>query len=106
MEAGLRQRFEMYKNYLTKLKKIKNDINLYDISLIFKRNLPKNNLEISQMINNLLGSVSKETLVSELSFVEDAKKELEWAKMEREEENRETTSNFGSIEPDTEIENE
>jgi SPP1 family phage portal protein len=106
MEIGLRQRFEMFKNYLMKLKKIKTDINLYDISLIFKRNLPKNNLEISQMINNLLGSVSKETLISELSFVEDAKKELEWAKMERDEENRETTSNFGNLEPDTEIENE
>lgn len=43
-----------------------------DVDIVFKRNLPSNDFEISQMINNLADFVDKETLVSQLSFVKDA----------------------------------
>ena len=53
-----------------------------DIDVVFKRALPQNDYEQSQMINNLVGLVDKETLVAQLSFVNDAKETVELAKEE------------------------
>jgi len=53
-----------------------------DIDVVFKRSLPQNDYEQSQMINNLVGLVDKETLVAQLSFVNDAKETVELAKEE------------------------
>ena len=53
-----------------------------DIDVVFKRALPQNDYEQSQMINNLVGLVDKETLVAQLSFVNDAKETVEVAKEE------------------------
>ena len=53
-----------------------------DIDVVFKRALPQNDYEQSQMINNLVGLVDKETLVAQLSFVNDAKETVEIAKEE------------------------
>ena len=41
--------------------------------MVFKRNLPSNDLETSQVILNLMDLVDKETLVGQLSFIKDAK---------------------------------
>ena len=48
------------------------EIPVEEVDAIFKRNLPSNDFEISQMINNLADFVDKETLISQLSFIKDA----------------------------------
>jgi hypothetical protein len=58
-------------------------LNTYDIGVIFKRNLPQNDLETSQMITNLDGKVSTPTLISQLSFVENADDEVKWTEEEK-----------------------
>lgn len=54
------------------------------ITYQFTRNAPKNVLEEAQVVNSLNGLVSKETALSYLSIVDNAKKELE--KMDKEDE--------------------
>ena len=44
----------------------------------------QNDLEASQMINNLMDIVDRETLVSRLSFVQDAKETVKLAQEEQE----------------------
>jgi len=46
------------------------------ITAYFTRALPKNLLEISQMVANLWGKVSRKTLLSQIPFVEDVDEEL------------------------------
>lgn len=48
-----------------------------DVNIVFNRNLPVNNLETAQVINQLRGIVSNETLLSQLSFIKDVQEELE-----------------------------
>ena len=48
-------------------------------------NLPVNELEMSQVIGNLTGIVSQETLLSQLSFVADPKEEVKAVKKEKKE---------------------
>jgi len=80
-EKGLMERFELYNNFLiTKSQMVK--IPLEELDAVFKRNLPQNDFEISQMINNLTGIVDKETLVGQLSFIKDAKETIEIAEAE------------------------
>jgi SPP1 family phage portal protein len=79
MESGLKQRFQLYVNYLSFLSKMQY-VPSYDIDIVFKRNLPKNDYETSQMINNLRGYVSPETLISQLTFVKDPSEEIERAR--------------------------
>lgn len=80
-ENGLMDRFRMYNRILAAIGKMK-AVELADIDAVFKRALPQNDLEISQMINNLVGIVDRETLVSRLSFVQDAKETVELASKE------------------------
>ena len=56
---------------------------LHRIDAVFTRNLPVNELEVSQMIRNLSGIATNETLLSQLSFVGDAKEEAQLAQKER-----------------------
>ena len=44
--------------------------------MTFTRALPKNLLEISQIVANLWGKVSRKTLLSQVPFVEDVDEEL------------------------------
>lgn len=78
---GLKKRFRLYCNYLG-MKNIA--INPGAISVNFTRGLPKNLLEISQMIANLKGFVSQETLLSQIPFVEDPAGEIESVDKENE----------------------
>lgn len=80
-EAGLINRFRVYNKFLNVLSNME-IIDGSDIDVVFKRALPQNDLETSQIINNLTGLVDKETLVSQLSFVRDAKETVELAKAE------------------------
>lgn len=79
---GLKERMKIISNYLG-LKNIA--LNPAAIIPEFKRGLPKNMLELSQMITNLKGSVSQKTLISQLDFVEDPDGEIEAVKKENEE---------------------
>ena len=55
------------------------------IQKVFTRNLPRNLKEISEIMKNLKGLISDETLISLFPQVEDAKSELEKMKTEAEE---------------------
>jgi hypothetical protein len=57
-----------------------------EVDAVFKRNLPSNDFEISQMINNLADFIDAETLISQLSFIKDASEIV--ALKEKEEENK------------------
>ena len=94
-EKGLIERFEIYSHFLA-VKSQMTEIKAEDIDAVFKRNLPSNDLEISQMINNLTGIVDKELLVAQLSFVKDASETVEIAEKEQQEIAKEYASNdFG-----------
>lgn len=73
-KKALKQRITLYCNYLN-LKAIA--INPTAIIPTFSRGLPKNLLELSQIITNLKGFVSHETLLNQLDFVEDAQTEID-----------------------------
>lgn len=96
-ERGLATRFNLYAKVLKVLSKMSSDFNSSDVDIIFTRSLPKNNYETSQMINNLEGVVSNETLIGQLDFVKDPAEEMEKVKLEKEESNEE----FGT--PVTEV---
>lgn len=83
MEKGLMERFELYNNYLTALSKM-SEVPIEEVDAVFKRNLPSNDFEISQMINNLADYVDAETLISQLSFIKDASEIVELKKKEDE----------------------
>lgn len=70
-EKGLVERFKLYNTYLSTKSQMQ-IIPVEDVDIVFKRNLPSNDFEISQMINNLADFVDKETLISQLSFIKDA----------------------------------
>lgn len=80
-ERGLMERFRLYNNFLN-TKSSMPLIPIEEVDAIFKRNLPRNDYETSQMIMNLIGTVDKELLVSQLSFVRDSKETVELAKTE------------------------
>lgn len=79
---SLKERFKLYTNYLS-LKGAMEWIPVHRIDIVFTRNLPVNNLEVAQMINNLNGMVTQETLLGQLDFVGDPKEEAELAKKEQ-----------------------
>jgi SPP1 family phage portal protein len=96
---GLKNRMQAYNNYYSSINAMP-EVDVENVQIVFKRNLPQNDYETSQMITNLTGLVSNETLISQLSFVEDAEKESEWVEEEKKEEMT-GDSNFGTEEPDT-----
>ena len=82
-EDSLMDRFRLYNNFLV-AKSTMAIVPTEEIDAVFKRALPQNDLETSQMINNLIGTglVDKETLAAQLSFVQDAKETVELAEAE------------------------
>ena len=83
MEKGLMERFKLYNNFLVTRSKMQ-DVPIEEVDAVFTRNLPSNDFEISQMINNLSDLVSSETLISQLSFIKDASEEVELKRKEDE----------------------
>ena len=79
---GLKRRIKLFANYLG-LTQIAIDAN--SIIPHFSRSLPKNLLEISQIVSNLDGKVSQETLLSQIPFVEDPTSEIEKVNEEKQE---------------------
>ena len=81
MEKGLMERFQLYNNFLVKISKMQ-PVPIEEVDAVFKRNLPSNDFETSQMINNLSDYLCSETLISQLSFIKDASEEVELKKSE------------------------
>lgn len=80
----LKQRFALYNNFLT-LRGSMEHVPVHRVDIAFTRNLPVNELEVSQMINNLNGIATAETLLSQLSFVADPREEARLAVQENNE---------------------
>lgn len=74
-KKGLQRRLELISYILKVLSRPSFDWLGVDIN--FTRNLPVNEDDVSTMIKNLNGIVSKQTLVAQLPFVDDPAKEME-----------------------------
>lgn len=79
---GLRDRLKIFCHFLA-LKGF--ELEPGDIEIVFSRSLPKNLLELSQIISNLDSNVSNRTLLSLLPFVEDPDAEIEALRAQKEE---------------------
>lgn len=82
-EKGLMERLAIYAHVLKLKSKLSGDVIIKDVDAIFNRNLPKNDYETSQMINNLRGLIDEALLASQLSFVRDGEETVELAKAEQ-----------------------
>lgn len=80
---ALRERFELYNHFLS-VKGGTAIVPAHRVEIQYSRNLPSNSLEISQMINNLKGTVSDETLIGQVPFVQDAREEYELMQKQKE----------------------
>lgn len=81
LERALKDRFALYNTYLSVNSKME-VIPSYEIDVVFKRNLPQNDIETATLIMQLKGMVSDETLVGLLSFVDDASAEIKAAQQD------------------------
>ena len=73
-----------------------------DIEIDFKRNIPSDNTELVNLVNSLKGTVSDETLLGLLPFVDDVNKELE--NLQKQKEANMALYNFGgAVEEEEEI---
>ena len=89
---GLRKRIRIFCNFLAKKEK---RVDPEGITMTFTRALPKNLLEISQMVSNLKGIVSQKTLLAQIPFVEDVDEEMAAVKKESEESLKQQQEMFG-----------
>jgi len=101
-EKSLMERFALYCHYLS-IKSKMAEVPIEEVDAVFKRNLPSNDLETSQMITNLRGLVDDELLAAQLSFVDDASETVAIAKEEEEKsmpaDNEYNANNFGDMTP-------
>lgn len=80
-KEGIRERIKLFSAILDA--KGKKPVDPEDVTITITHNIPKNLVEIAQVIGSLEGVCSKETLVSQLPFVEDPVKEVEKANEEK-----------------------
>lgn len=103
-KRGIRQRISIFAHYLG-MQQIA--LEAHSIVPQFSRGLPKNLLELSQVINNLEGKVSLRQLISLLPFVEDPDAELEELEEEKEKNmERVPFFNQANTKPDEEVTDE
>lgn len=95
---GLRKRLRIFANFLS-VKGMQIDIS--GITPTFTRALPKNLLEISQIVANLWGKVSRKTLLSQVPFVDDPEGELKAVEEEEQKalERQQAAFGLGSNQP-------
>lgn len=104
-KKGLRKRLRLFAGWLNKSRAINVDISR--ITPTFSRALPKNLMEISQIVANLWGKVSKKTLLSQVPFIEDVDEEVKAVEKEAEEAVKQQQAMFGlgsNMPPDDEEE--
>lgn len=101
-EVSLLKRFSLYSNYLSTIAGNNiSPIEAYQVDAVFKRNLPQNDLETSQMISNLTSEVDRETLISQLSFVKDSSKVIKKVDQEQLDKANTQDQQFGTMNPST-----
>lgn len=100
-KKGLRKRIRIFCNFLSIQGK---KVDPAGITMTFTRALPKNLLEISQIVANLWGKVSRKTLLSQIPFVDNVDDELAALDQETEENMKRQQEVFGlqSAPPDSE----
>lgn len=81
MKQSLMKEFQLANEVLTKQGK---GLELDNVYIEFKRNIPVHLLEELQAVQTGRGLVSKQTLLSQLSFIDDPDKELELLRQEQE----------------------
>lgn len=91
-KKGLRKRLRIFASFLGR-KAIDADVS--GITPTFTRAMPKNLLEISQIVSNLWGKVGKKTLLSQIPFVENPDEELETVERETQEAAKQQQEMFG-----------
>lgn len=104
-KKGLRKRLRIFAYFLNTRSGV--GVNISGITPTFTRALPKNLLEISQIVANLWGKVSRKTLLSQVPFVEDVDAELKAVEEEEQEALKQQKQLFGNesnIPPDEEKE--
>lgn len=79
---SLKQRIEFLTDYLNVKGK---NYDHTELTITFNRNMPQNTTELGQLVSQLAGTVSKETLLGQIPFVEDVKRELTLIKQEEQE---------------------
>ena len=92
-KKGLRKRLRLFAGWLQK-----RNSKVIDVSGIiptFTRAMPKNLLEISQIVSNLWNKVSRKTLLSQVPFVENVEEELEAVEEEAQKELQRQKEMFG-----------
>lgn len=100
-KKGLRKRLRIFCNFLNTSSAIQ--IPYTSVTPTFSRALPKNLLEISQIVANLWGKVSHKTLLAQIPFVTDVESELELVDQEHAAETERQQAIFG-FGPNTPIE--
>ena len=83
-KEALKKRFRLYNNFLN-IKENMKIVPLEEIEIKMALTFPKNDYEISQIISNLSGHITNQTLISQLSFIDDANEENELVKAEKKE---------------------
>lgn len=92
-KKGLRKRLRLFASWFQKSKAIQ--IDTIGIVPTFSRALPKNLLEISQIVGNLWGKISKKTLLSQVPFVENVEDEVKAVEKESAEALKHQQAMFG-----------
>lgn len=92
-KRGLRKRLRLFAAWLSKSKSVQVDVS--GITPTFTRAMPKNLLEISQIVANLWGKISKKTLLSQVPFVDDVDAEVKAVEEEAQEEAKQQMKMFG-----------
>ena len=87
---GLMKRIELLTHFLNL--SINSDYTYTEITPVFTRNIPSNDVETVNMIKQLYGMISDKTLLSQLPFIEDVQAEL--ALIEAQKENSLDSYNF------------
>lgn len=72
---AIRKRLKLITFYLN----LKNNSNFdyKTVDIVFNRNLPENVTELGQMVSQLRGTVSRETILSQVPFVENVQEEID-----------------------------
>ena len=81
LKEGIRERIKLFSNIMAT--KGMKPVDLDDLTITITHSLPKNLVEIAQVISNLEGICSNETLLAQLPFVEDPEEEAEKAAEEK-----------------------
>ena len=100
-KVGLRKRIKLFCNFLN-LKNIALEAD--SITASFARTLPKNLLELSQVITNLKGTISTKSLVRLIPFVEDPDNEIKQVEVEKKEKAKKEMLSFANNLSDKEVE--